>query len=116
MEKREEIQEALLALGEKRMQAAILSKLLEQSPVTTHEIMEETGLRQPEVSIGVRDLKARGWLETQPIPREGKGRPMNQYARKFEDSMFLAYYQKAASALKAKADSAASLLQERIKC
>jgi predicted transcriptional regulator len=115
MQERADIQEALLALGEKRMQAAILSMLLDQSPVTTHEIMEETGLRQPEVSIGVRDLKARGWLESQPIPREGKGRPMNQYARNFEDEKFLHFYQQAAGNLKAKADAAAWLIQERIR-
>lgn len=94
------------------MQAAILSVLMDQSPVTTQEIMDATGLRQPEVSIGVRELKQRGWLEATPIPREGKGRPMNQYSRRFQRGEFLAHYKSRAEAIRAKALEAESTLQD----
>ena len=46
---------------------------------TSKEIEKATRLRQPEVSIAVRDLEDRGWVERDSLKRESKGRPINIY-------------------------------------
>jgi predicted transcriptional regulator len=46
---------------------------------TSKEIEKATKLRQPEVSIAVRDLEDRGWVERDSLKRESKGRPINIY-------------------------------------
>jgi predicted transcriptional regulator len=43
------------------------------------QIQVATGLRQPEVSIALRDLSDRRWVAMQTVQREGKGRPINVY-------------------------------------
>lgn len=45
----------------------------------TQEIVDHTGLRQPEVSVGMRMLRDRGWADAEAVPRDGKGRPMHKY-------------------------------------
>ncbi len=67
------------ALGAKRVEAALLADLLEHGPSATDDIIGRTGLRQPEVSVGMRSLRDRGWVDSDPIPRQGKGRPMHKY-------------------------------------
>jgi len=37
------------------------------------------GLRQPEVSIAMRELRERGWIEEWEQKKEGKGRPLKCY-------------------------------------
>jgi predicted transcriptional regulator len=46
---------------------------------TSKDIEKATRLRQPEVSIAVRDLEERGWVERDSLKRESKGRPINIY-------------------------------------
>ncbi len=43
------------------------------------QIQLATGLRQPEVSIALRDLSDRRWVTMHTVQREGKGRPINVY-------------------------------------
>lgn len=43
------------------------------------QIQGATGLRQPEVSIALRELSDRRWVVKQTVQREGKGRPINVY-------------------------------------
>jgi predicted transcriptional regulator len=43
------------------------------------QVQAATGLRQPEVSIALRDLTERRWVVRQTVQREGKGRPINVY-------------------------------------
>ena len=38
-----------------------------------------TNLRQPEVSIAVRELARRGWTDTREQKKKGKGRPIHLY-------------------------------------
>jgi predicted transcriptional regulator len=75
---RSPLQDALQHLGARRIEAALIAALVE-SPLGTKQIVEKTGLRQPEVSIGMNLLRERGWVETESIPRQGKGRPMHRY-------------------------------------
>ena len=46
---------------------------------TSKDIEKATSLRQPEVSIAVRNLVDRGWVERDSLKRESKGRPINIY-------------------------------------
>jgi predicted transcriptional regulator len=46
---------------------------------TSRDIEKATHLRQPEVSIAVRTLLDRGWIERDSLKRESKGRPINIY-------------------------------------
>jgi len=46
---------------------------------TSRDIERATNLRQPEVSIAVRTLLERGWIERDSLKRESKGRPINIY-------------------------------------
>lgn len=73
------LQEALQRLGARRVEATLLAALLTAGPLGTKDIVDRTGLRQPEVSVGMQVLRDRGWVEAQAIPRSGKGRPMHLY-------------------------------------
>jgi predicted transcriptional regulator len=43
------------------------------------DIENGTNLRQPEVSIAVRELSRRGWADTREQKKKGKGRPIHLY-------------------------------------
>jgi predicted transcriptional regulator len=53
--------------------------LTKKSETTSVEIEKATGLRQPEVSIAMQDLRNRNWVEKRDIKKEGKGRPVHAY-------------------------------------
>ena len=46
---------------------------------TSKDLEVGSQLRQPEVSIAVKELKIFGWLDEREIKKEGKGRPMKVY-------------------------------------
>ncbi len=71
--------DCLMRLGTARVEAELVACLMDRSPLPTSDILSRTGLRQPEVSVGMRTLRERGWISSSPIPREGKGRPMHSY-------------------------------------
>ncbi len=47
--------------------------------LTSKDIERETRLRQPEVSIAVRELLARGWIQQDALRDGAKGRPVYIY-------------------------------------
>ncbi|MES2155281.1 MAG: ArsR family transcriptional regulator [bacterium] len=77
--RRPELQTALQRLGAKRVEAVLVSLLAQEGELGTRQIVETSGLRQPEVSVGMRDLRRRGWVEADAIAGHGKGRPMHRY-------------------------------------
>jgi predicted transcriptional regulator len=81
-EKNEEIADALISLGISRTVARALSYLQGSNEVTSVELEREAGLRQPEVSIVMRDLKERGWISEREEKKPGKGRPYKVYMLK----------------------------------
>jgi predicted transcriptional regulator len=81
-EKKEEIADALISLGISRTVARALSYLQGSNEVTSVEFEREAGLRQPEVSIVMRDLKERGWINEREEKKPGKGRPYKVYLLK----------------------------------
>lgn len=72
--------EALSSTGMPKGIARTLAYLTSRDDwATSKDIENATSLRQPEVSIAVRDLEDRGWVERDSLKRESKGRPINIY-------------------------------------
>lgn len=65
--------------GMSRNVAKALVFLAGREETTSVEIEKATGLRQPEVSIAMQDLRRRRWVEKRDIKKEGKGRPVHAY-------------------------------------
>jgi predicted transcriptional regulator len=81
-EKDEEIADALISLGIGRNVARILSYLQDVNKATSMEFERGTGLRQPEVSIAMRELEERDWISEREEKKPGKGRPYKVYSLK----------------------------------
>lgn len=54
---------------------------------TSTQLEKTAGLRQPEVSTAINELRERGWVAKRDIKRERKGRPVHSYrlAMPFEE-------------------------------
>lgn len=85
--------EALQQLGAKRVEAALVASLADGRPLGTRDIVERTGLRQPEVSVGMQELRDRHWVAFDALPRHGKGRPMHSYRLIANRGEIRAYYE-----------------------
>jgi predicted transcriptional regulator len=76
----EEVIASLLSnIGLKRNLAKALVYLAYVTESVSREIELGAGLRQPEVSIAMRELRERGWIEEWEQKKEGKGRPLKCY-------------------------------------
>lgn len=94
-EKDEEIADGLQTLGMRRMSALSLTGIRRLGVAKTRDIEKIVGLRQPEVSIGVKDLIDRGWVSESHEKVFGKGRPCNVYKLKVEFRAILAELERA---------------------
>ncbi len=74
--------------------ARILSYLQNKNEVTSVELERESGLRQPEVSIAMRDLNERGWISEREEKKPGKGRPYKVYSLKVGFNKIIAELEK----------------------
>lgn len=76
----EEVMANLLGnIGLKRNLAKALVYLANVNESVSRNIELGAGLRQPEVSIAMRELRERGWIEEWEQKKEGKGRPLKCY-------------------------------------
>ena len=83
----EQIIDALTITGMPKGMARTLAFLSTKDDWSTSKDIEEvTNLRQPEVSIAVRNLANRGWVEADNLKRESKGRPIRIYRMAVEMS------------------------------
>ncbi len=80
--KDEEIAGALISLGMGRPVARALTYLLMVDEAMSSDLEKGTGLRQPEVSIAVKQLKESGWIKQREEKKPGKGRPYNIFSLK----------------------------------
>jgi predicted transcriptional regulator len=69
----------LIETGMSKNIAKTLVFLSKRDETTSVEIEKATGLRQPEVSIAMQDLRRRKWVDKRDIKKEGKGRPVHAY-------------------------------------
>ncbi len=59
--------------------AICLTYLAKNDDVKSRDLEANLSLRQPEVSIAVKNLRELGWVEKDKIKKEGKGRPVHVY-------------------------------------
>ncbi|MEM2924861.1 MAG: ArsR family transcriptional regulator [Methanocellales archaeon] len=78
-EKDEEFAQTLMNIGLKRNVARTLIYLANAGETVSRDIELGADLRQPEVSIAMRELREEGWIEEREIKKEGKGRPLKCY-------------------------------------
>ena len=75
----QEFIKVLRSLNVPRVAAVLITYLSNVNEATSREIEMETGLRQPEVSIGMLTLHENEWVTVREIKKNEKGRPMNVY-------------------------------------
>jgi len=75
--KDEQVVELLMRTGLSKNIAKTLVYLRKKEETTSVEIEGATGLRQPEVSIAMQELRRRKWVSKRDIKKEGKGRPVH---------------------------------------
>lgn len=81
-EKEEEIADALISLGVSRNAAMTLAYMQNANSATSLELERSARLRQPEVSIIMKQLMERDWINEQEKKKSGKGRPKKIYSLK----------------------------------
>ncbi len=81
-EKDEEIADILISLGMSRNVAMSLTYLQNMNSATSVDLERGARLRQPEVSIAMRQLKERDWIDEREEKTPGKGRPYKVYSLK----------------------------------
>ncbi len=93
-EKDEEIAGALISLGMSRNVAMALSYLQNTNAARSVDFERAARLRQPEVSIAMRQLKERGWISERDEKKPGKGRPNKIYSLKVNFGEIIAQLEK----------------------
>ncbi|MCX9083246.1 MAG: transcriptional regulator protein [Candidatus Methanoperedens sp.] len=78
----EEIANILISSGLSRPVARTLAYLQKVDTATSIDLERATGLRQPEVSIAMRQLNPFEWIEEDEEKKPGKGRPNKVYSLK----------------------------------
>ena len=81
-DKEEEIADALISLGMSRNEAMTLAYMQNANSATSIELERSARLRQPEVSIAMKQLKERDWINEREEKKAGKGRPFKIYSLK----------------------------------
>ena len=74
-----EFAEILRSLGMNRNTAILITYLASVGESASREIELGAGLRQPEVSIAMRDLRDKNWVSEREVRTGGKGRPSLVY-------------------------------------
>ena len=107
-----EFVEVMRSLKVPRSVAAIITYLASTSEVTSREIEIGTGLRQPEVSIGMRTLHENNWVNEHDVKNEGKGRPKKIYSLRVPIDEIIKHYEDEKSRESAVAMEAIQKLKE----
>jgi predicted transcriptional regulator len=78
-EKEEEFANLLMGVGIKKNSAKVLVFLAGITEATSREIERGLDIRQPEVSVALKDLMALDWIRHRQNTPEKKGRPVRIY-------------------------------------
>lgn len=76
---RDEFASTLMKVGLKRNVARVLTYLAGVDEATSREIEMGSDLRQPEVSIAMREIRKLDWISERDEKNPGKGRPYRIY-------------------------------------
>jgi len=90
----EEMAEILISSGLSRPVARTLAYLKKVDTATSVDLERGTGLRQPEVSIAMRQLNPFDWIEENEEKKPGKGRPNKVYSLKVRFKDIIAHLEK----------------------
>lgn len=71
--------ELLVRIGISKMAARVLVFIAEKGRVRSVEIEDSLNIGQSGVSSAIRELTGRGWIRTEVIPTQTKGRPRHIY-------------------------------------
>ena len=78
-EREERIVTLLAETGLNRNIAKVIVFLSKAGEAVSREIERAANLRQPEVSLAMKDLKEWGWVKERELKKKGKGRPLKSY-------------------------------------
>ncbi|MFZ3168417.1 MAG: transcriptional regulator protein [Candidatus Methanoperedens sp.] len=90
----EEISDILISSGLSRPVARTLAYLQKVDTATSIDLERGTGLRQPEVSIAMRQLNPFYWIDESEEKKPGKGRPNKVYSLKVGFKDIIAHLEK----------------------
>jgi predicted transcriptional regulator len=90
----EEISDILISSGMSRPVARTLAFLKKVDTATSINLERATGLRQPEVSIAMRQLTPFDWVNESEENKPGKGRPNKVYSLKVGFKDIIAHLEK----------------------
>jgi predicted transcriptional regulator len=106
-----EFLQGLQNLGVNRNVAHLIIYLKNAKGVSSKDIEKAIGLRQPEVSIAIRTLRERYWVNENEVKKNGKGRPMKIYELGATIDEIINYYE----AEKAKESTQTMVAIQRLK-
>jgi len=75
----ERMAELLTRAGMNKNVARAVVYLSKVKEAVSREIEIGANLRQPEVSLAMKELRERGWVKMRKLKRKGKGRPLKCY-------------------------------------
>jgi predicted transcriptional regulator len=78
-EKDERVVKLLGETGLNRNIAKVIVFLSKAGEAVSRDIERAANLRQPEVSLAMKDLKEWGWVKERELKKKGKGRPLKSY-------------------------------------
>ncbi len=85
--------ETLSNLGMSRNVAATMAYLMNVDEASSREIEVSTGLRQPEVSLAMKLMCNKSWVNMRSEKKPGKGRPMKIYSLTTSVDKIISYYE-----------------------
>jgi predicted transcriptional regulator len=71
--------EALTRVGANQNAVKCIAYLDLRGPLSSVQLQKETGLRQPEVSIVIKQLSSEGIVNVKVLSPKGRGRPSHRY-------------------------------------
>ncbi|MCS7121846.1 MAG: ArsR family transcriptional regulator [Archaeoglobaceae archaeon] len=75
----ERMVELLTETGLNRNIAKVVAFLAKVGEAVSRDIERAANLRQPEVSLAMKELKELGWVKERELKKKGKGRPLKSY-------------------------------------
>jgi len=78
-EKDEKAVEIFRELGMPKNLAKTLLYINQVDEFRSADVEQAADMRQPEVSIAIKELRRRGWVSKRDLKKEGKGRPIHIY-------------------------------------
>ena len=78
-DREERVVDLLAETGLNRNIAKVVVFLAKAGEAISRDIERAANLRQPEVSLAMKELKEWGWVKERELKKKGKGRPLKSY-------------------------------------